>query len=53
MYEEGIPPAEVGSPRYYEELEDKIWSQVRRGLEPDDRPMANKDATVLEHIRLN
>ena len=53
MYEEGIPPAEVGSPRYYEELEDKIWSQVRRGLEPDDRPMAIKDATVLEHIRLN
>ena len=36
-----------------EELEDKIWSQVRRGLEPDDRPMAIKDATVLEHIRLN
>ena len=53
MYEEGIPPAEVGSPRYYEELEDKIWSNVRKGLEPDKRPLAIKDATVLEKMRFN
>ena len=53
MYEQPLEPAVYGTPRYYEELEDKIWGQAAKKLEPDNRPTAIKDATVLEKMRYN